>query len=583
MDETELLKKKILFRNLVFTFLLFFLIFIVLLSVILNYNYKKFIYENLDFCSDISNIIEKSIDKDFSNLPEFSSLNSRVTLIDCNGKVLYDNKADISIMEAHFDRIELLQSMQKGSSYEIRTSKTLGKKLFYYSKIVTKDAKCIGFIRISKEITQLEKTNLISTIILLSFLFLLFFITMLLSFNQNSYLFSIINLALLSIQNITEGKENNNIFLKQKSWIYGKQLQNKIENLLLISFSKTKEKIVKNEIEIISNLFENFDEPVLLFSENGQALVANGIARKTFIPDKFQTQYKEKYFWEIFISSEISSTVQKTMEYKDKTLVEIEFGDRLFLLRVAFLNSINSIFLIFTDISEAKRYYELIKGILSAITHELKTPLTSLNGFLEQIIIEAEEKKLSSILSYAQIAERNCHRLILLTEDIIELEKMHYQKKLNIEKFEINSTINEIMLLFYATAKEKNIELSYKTLDKEIIFSTDKNLFEQILINLVDNAIKYTDQGFVIISAEKTNDKLILSVEDSGIGIEEKEIPKIFEPFYCVDKSRSKQKGGTGLGLSIVKKATIILGGSIDVISHPYKGSKFVVVLTYLS
>jgi len=583
MDETELLKKKILFRNLVFTFLLFFLIFIVLLSVILNYNYKKFIYENLDFCSDISNIIEKSIDKDFSNLPEFSSLNSRVTLIDCNGKVLYDNKADISIMEAHFDRIELLQSMQKGSSYEIRTSKTLGKKLFYYSKIVTKDAKCIGFIRISKEITQLEKTNLISTIILLSFLFLLFFITMLLSFNQNSYLFSIINLALLSIQNITEGKENNNIFLKQKSWIYGKQLQNKIENLLLISFSKTKEKIVKNEIEIISNLFENFDEPVLLFSENGQALVANGIARKIFIPDKFQTQYKEKYFWEIFISSEISSTVQKTMEYKDKTLVEIEFGDRLFLLRVAFLNSINSIFLIFTDISEAKRYYELIKGILSAITHELKTPLTSLNGFLEQIIIEAEEKKLSSILSYAQIAERNCHRLILLTEDIIELEKMHYQKKLNIEKFEINSTINEIMLLFYATAKEKNIELSYKTLDKEIIFSTDKNLFEQILINLVDNAIKYTDHGFVIISAEKTNDKLILSVEDSGIGIEEKEIPKIFEPFYCVDKSRSKQRGGTGLGLSIVKKATIILGGSIDVISHPYKGSKFVVVLPYLS
>jgi len=255
MDEIKIIERKIFFRGLIFNFFLFLIIFIVLISIILSYNYKTFISENLDFCIDISNIIERSIDKDFTNLPDFSNLNSRVTLIDCDGKVLYDNKADISLMETHFDRIELLRSMQKGSSYDIRTSKTLGKKLFYYSKQVIKNGKCIGFIRISKDINKLEKANSNSIILLLSFLFLIFFITIILTYNQNSNLFSIINFTLFSLTKIIEGNENNNILLNRKNWIYGKQLQNKIESQLLLSFSKTKEKIVKNEIEIISNLF----------------------------------------------------------------------------------------------------------------------------------------------------------------------------------------------------------------------------------------------------------------------------------------------------------------------------------------
>ncbi|MFN3412246.1 MAG: sensor histidine kinase, partial [Exilispira sp.] len=371
---------------------------------------------------------------------------------------------------------------------------------------------------------------------------------------------------------ITVSSQNNIFF-------YSKKIRNKIESFLSSCILEAKDKMIKTEMDIISNIFESFDEPVFIFSNQGECLFSNKIGRKIFIPDKFQDKYKEKHFWEIFINSDINNKIQNVIENKDKILSEVEFGDYLFLMRIIHLSLIDSIFIIFTDISEAKKYFELKKGIFSAITHELKTPLTSINGFLEQIIIEAQDKNLQEILSYSEIAKRNTSRLILLTNDIIELERMHYKRNLNPIKFEIVNLLNEIILLFSEAASKKNIDLVFENKDQRLFFNTDKDLFEQIAINLIDNAIKYTEKGYVKIYINKVENEIQFIVEDTGIGIEAGEITKIFEPFYCVDKSRSRQKGGTGLGLSIVKKAIDNLGGSIDVISSPYKGSKFIVTL----
>lgn len=593
MNEFEDIKRKSFIRYLLIVLIIFFVIFVIFSIVLLSYNYKNFIDESLKSCSDIASIIEISI-KDLLNHNEnlilenalsLSNLNYRITIIDCDGKVLYDNKVDASLMETHFDRTELFRSIQTGSSYYIRTSKTIGKRLFYYSKSMTENGKCLGFLRISKEISSLKSNNLFYILILFSFFLLSFIINLYFYLIHSRYLFNIIDFMIKNIEQITDAKQykGNNYNLYKQDLLYDKKIQNKIESKLLLTFSNAKEKIIKNDIAIISNIFENFDEPIFLFSNNGICLVANNIARKYFIPDKFVDIYKDKYYWEIFISSDISKNIQETIEKKDKTVVEIELLDKLFLLRVIYLNFLNSVFVIFNDISEAKKYYELKKGILSAINHELKTPLTSISGFLDQIIIESEDKKLEEILSYASIAKRNCDRLILLTNDIIELERMHYVKKLNIVNVDISSLTNEILNIFNSIASKKNLDLSFKNKDEKILFSTDKDLFEQIAINLIDNAIKYTEKGFVKISIEKIDKNLRFIVEDSGIGIEKKEIPKIFEPFYCIDKSRSKEKGGTGLGLAIVKRATENLGGNIEIISSPYNGSKFIVNLPNLN
>lgn len=589
MENLSNLKKNILLRiflpSVIICIIIFALSFI-LFSII---NEKYFVEINKQYCYDLTGLIEKSLIDNINNNASYNNLNfnnfekeylknlnSRVTIIDSDGKVLFDNKVDASLMQTHFDRKELLKSSKDIVSYEIRTSKTLGIKLFYFSKAIIKEGNLLFFIRVSKDIGYLYKYNQIYFIFIC--LFFIFSVSIIYFFTNNyiNFLNSLIFSYSNNLKSLIE-KDKFQFDRTSDRLIFGKKLQNKVLNYISNEFENAQVKIKFNEIDLLSHVFDHIDEPTIFFGENGICLYSNDIAKNLFIPEKYHNQYKEKYYWEIFLSKEINEAIEKVIENKNSCSIEISINEKPYFLRIIYSNFMNSIFLIFSDISEIKRYYELRKGILSAISHELKTPLTSINGFLEQIIQEAQESKNEKILSYSQIAKRNCERLISISQDVIEIEKIHYNKEIDFQDVEIVDETRQILNLFINSANQKGISLIFEPEEKNIIIKTNKNLFEQILVNLIDNAIKYTEKGFVKVYFEKDINEIKLIVEDSGIGIEEKEIPKVFEPFYCVDKSRSKQKGGTGLGLAIVKSAVEKLNAHIDVISKPYEGTKFIV------
>lgn len=596
MENLSNLKKNIILRIFLPSVIICIIIFAISFILFSIINEKYFVEINKQYCYDLTSLIEKSLvdnninnnasynNLNFNNLEKeyLKNLNSRVTIIDSDGKVLFDNKVDASLMQTHFDRKELLKSSKDIVSYEIRTSKTLGIKLFYFSKAIIKEGNLLFFIRISMDIGYLYKYNQINFIFIC--LFFIFSVSIIYFFTNNyiNFLNSLILTYSFNLKSLVE-KDKFQFDKTSTRLIFGKKFQNKILNYISNEFENAQVKIKFNEIDLLSHVFDHIDEPTIFFGKNGICLYSNHIAKNLFIPEKYYNHYKEKYYWEIFLSKGMNEAIEKVIETKNSCSIEITINEKPYFLRIIYSNFMNSIFLIFSDISEIKRYYELRKVILSAISHELKTPLTSINGFLEQIILEAENKKDEKILSFAQIAKRNCDRLFNISQDVIEIEKIHYQKEIDLQELDVILEIEQILTLFTNLASTKGISINFNKVYDSLIIKTNKSLFEQILINLIDNAIKYTEKGSVSIDITKLENEVKLIISDTGIGIEEKEIPKIFEPFYCVDKSRSKQKGGTGLGLAIVKSAIERLNAHIEVESIPFEGTKFIVRFKIIS
>lgn len=232
--------------------------------------------------------------------------------------------------------------------------------------------------------------------------------------------------------------------------------------------------------------------------------------------------------------------------------------------------------IILEDITELKKLEDMRKEFVANVSHELKTPLTSIKGFVETL--KTNDIKDSEILNkFLDIIDIEANRLTYLIEDILTLSEIENDiVSISKEKFNMRNMVEEIETLLSYKIKKKKINLEVK--NELGILYLEKTWISQILINLMDNAVKYTPEyGEVKVYLYKENNFVKFKVEDTGIGIEEKHLDRIFERFYRADKSRSRLEGGTGLGLSIVKNIVISLNGTIEVQSKINEGTVFVV------
>ena len=224
------------------------------------------------------------------------------------------------------------------------------------------------------------------------------------------------------------------------------------------------------------------------------------------------------------------------------------------------------------DITDIRRLENMRSQFVANVSHELKTPLTSIKGFAETLrIVEDTETK----ERFLDIINGEADRLTTLINDILTLSDLEQTKEMNNEDVEVNNIIESVYMMLKPLAEKKNITITKELVGTPVI-EGDANKFKQMLINLVENAIKYTeDDGNVKIITNIINEKVIIKVQDNGIGISEEHIPRLFERFYRVDKARSREKGGTGLGLAIVKYIVINFGGTIKVDSKINEGTTF--------
>ncbi|SER83999.1 Signal transduction histidine kinase [Gracilibacillus ureilyticus] len=273
----------------------------------------------------------------------------------------------------------------------------------------------------------------------------------------------------------------------------------------------------------------------------------------------------------IFISKKLGAPLI-AMEKVAKQIAE----KKDFSLRVNYKanDEIGSLATAINDLSQTLERYQTNRNeFFSNITHELKTPLTYVKGYANAVrheMYQSDEEK----NEFLEIIENEADHISNLMDDLMDLSKIEEGKiDLNKESFDMNSLAEEMVRRSHFRAAQKDLELYAITPKQPTRITADKSRMEQILTNLVENAVRYTEEGEISVKVLENETNVEVFVQDTGIGIKKEDIPYLFERFYRVDKSRSRANGGTGLGLSIVRNLVELHEGSIEFDSEINKGT----------
>ena len=337
--------------------------------------------------------------------------------------------------------------------------------------------------------------------------------------------------------------------------------------------------LLENENNRIHAILNSMVEGVIAVDKDTRVLWLNPTAENIF--NISQSSAQGKIFLEVFPNNDIAEVI--ALALKGGELVSQELTLIWPLQKVFQVNAtpifeskaVSGCLLVIHDITEIRRLENMRRDFVANVSHELKTPLTSIKGFVETLLEGALDDKENSV-NFLKIISAHADRLNTLINDLLDLSQIE-SKEILLKKneFSLAGLVNEVISGFKSQVKKKQIEIS-SMLPLGLELAADKSKIEQVFTNLINNAIKYNkEKGFVRIYSEQLADKIKIVVEDSGSGIPAKDISRIFERFYRVDKARSRELGGTGLGLSIVKHIIELHSGSVGVESTEGLGSKF--------
>ena len=328
-------------------------------------------------------------------------------------------------------------------------------------------------------------------------------------------------------------------------------------------------KLTRNQ-KSFSAVIDSIGEVIWIQKTNGLIKVYNRAFSQLFDDEN----PKNKYFWNVVRQYNIYQFVDSIHKNPSNKLKKIQSENSSMLCSSSYIEETNEIVFILHDTTELQQLETIKKDLILNVSHELRTPLTSIKGFLETLEDELE----SDHAYYIQVIRRNTDRLIHIVNDLLILTKLEHTQELEYEEIELAEFFDNILLLFENKLNEKNLNL-VKEIDPDLPkIQADQFKLEQVLINLIDNAIKYTDTGTIRLKAF-FDKKIYIEVSDSGRGIPQEHLGRLFERFYVVDKSRSRKLGGSGLGLSIVKHIVQLHNGEVKVKSEIGNGSTFTIIL----
>jgi two-component system, OmpR family, phosphate regulon sensor histidine kinase PhoR len=333
-------------------------------------------------------------------------------------------------------------------------------------------------------------------------------------------------------------------------------------------------------------LIENMGSGLVLIDSRGYISLINKGFVEIFHMDP--TNYLNKLYYEVVDSDEICQLVAEVFRTEQKVSKQLSIP--LLIERKFFMvygvpiigknNVWKGVLLVFHDITELKKLEQIRKDFVANVSHELKTPVTSIKGFTETLLDGAMNNK-ETLESFLSIILKESDRLQSLIQDLLDLSKIEQQGfQLLLKEVDLKLLLEEVITLLSGKAEAKNIRLEFYNKQEKVQIIGDVDRLKQVFINLIGNAISYTPSGGdVKIILLEHNEKVRIHVKDSGVGIKKEEIPRIFERFYRVDRARSRNSGGTGLGLAIVKHLVEAHHGQISVRSMLGEGSEFILEL----
>jgi two-component system phosphate regulon sensor histidine kinase PhoR len=284
-----------------------------------------------------------------------------------------------------------------------------------------------------------------------------------------------------------------------------------------------------------------------------------------------------KTLWEVVRAPRLTELVQRARATGERQSEELSIGETSVFSTVERMVGREELIVVLSDTTDTRRLEAVKRDFVVNASHELRTPLTSILGSLEMLEGEVE----GEAARWVQAIQRNADRMTAIVQDMLMLSRLEAREaEPSPERVDLRRLIEDVTGMFAHRAQSQGIALTLSIPGDLPHITADAFLIEQMLVNLVDNGLKYTEKGEVRVLCETEGADLVrIEVADSGIGIPAESLPRIFERFYVVDKSRSRKLGGTGLGLAIVKHIVQSHGGTIDVESTPGGGTRFVVRL----
>ncbi len=499
----------------------------------------------------------------------------RTTLIEPSGKVILDTGADVSALENHLYRPEIRQALSNGTGTNIRYSDTLGKELMY----VALYSQELGlFIRVALPLEGMSvfaRGFWLPLVIVLTVSFLLCLAISLLV--SRSVVKPIVTLKQYT-RSIAKGQYDDIKALKTGDEI--EALSTSFEGMALAlkrNISDITEKSTR-----LQAVFKAVPGGIIAIDNEGFVIMANPAATDMF---SISSASEGKHYLEAVKHPMLEAVIKEALSTRNVVEKEItlqrglsEVYLQVFAVSVTNDGEDYGVILLAQDITRVRKLESMRSDFAANVSHELKTPLTVIRGFIETL--KDPDMPRQDFERFLDIIGLESERLSRLIDDVLLLSEIEHAQVSPAAVIDIRGPITEAAQLLETKAKEKGIVFTLDICEEKVMAAADMDRIKQMVINLADNAIKYTpDGGSVSVSVYRDSGRGVISVKDTGIGIPKENLPRLFERFYRVDKSRSRSLGGTGLGLAIVKHIVSLLGGHITVRSEPGAGSRFDIYL----
>lgn len=540
--------------------------------------YERQLRNEIKIASELFHAQPEDVDlKTFAHLVN-QTIGVRTTIVNQDGLVLADTDGNIETMSNHADRKEIRETLASNRiSVALRYSDTVNAD-HLYSAIPIDYAGETHVLRISMPLEELKSINSTIQNIAMTSIALFSLLAIILGIFITKKVMKPIDELTVAANDIAEGNYGQKIQSDSKDQIGALTHSfNKMSESLALSMKEIKDRNI--ELESILNSMIN---GVIAIDKDKKILTIN---RKSFeilnLPNDYVAENESMY--RIIRNDEIAELINSAIMHSTSKVKEVHYVHLDKILRI-YVNpiltsdnqTIGSI-VVLEDVSQIRKLEQMRSDFVSNVSHELKTPLTSIKGFVDTLKNGALNQP-EIAMRFLDIIDIESERLYRLINDILslsEIERMDHEVEAS--DVQVNDVVEEVIDMLEIKAQEKGLALEVQ-MPAPVQMYANRDRLKQVLINLVDNAIKYTDKGSVNIMVEDVPSWVKIKVSDTGPGFSKEHKERLFERFYRIDKGRSRTQGGTGLGLSIVKHIVLLYNGQITVESEPGKGTTFEIV-----
>ena len=501
---------------------------------------------------------------------------SRVTLIDDNGRVLADSDEEAFKMGDHIHRPEIEEAKVRGTGRSIRYSDTLGEQMMYVALTVRERGGITGYLRLARPLVEVRKiTEAFNRILINSFLLIVIsslFIAFLFSYRLSSPIREMEQFT----DRLRRGEGPGTLIIESSDEMG--QLAKNIN--YLVEELRSQVKSANEEKGKVEAAFASAIEGVIILNSLDRVESVNR-SMKGLIGDQYGDILKKTPI-EAFRNIDLQKALDRFKATGKPVSEEIVLGTGTPIILDVNITSIpgvtageEKIMLVFHDVTRLKKLEQVRVDFVANVTHEIKTPLTSILGYIETLEAGAIDDK-ETAGKFLQTISRHAQRLNRLLEDLLTLSSIELgEMKFQFESVALGGVMEGVLNFMELKAREKKLSVEKKIPETLPLLRADRDRMTQVFLNVLDNAVKFTPEGGTVrIEASETGqDEVVVRITDTGIGVPRDEVDRLGERFYRVDKTRSRELGGTGLGLSIVKHFMLAHRGRMEIESQLGRGT----------